>query len=269
MNMKLDWYRGLEPVLALDPCFSTDHVTAYRTLKNNHSKLILQRNPSITKPPKEDFLIHNGFKKQIPPQSTQPNGSKIFTPHVIIKRLKCSFREYWGSCINTSRKLEFYSDLKSKFNKEYYLDSVIKYADRTNITRLRISAHRLEIELGRYNQTPRDERICSWCNIVLGSSTIENEDHFLNHCDLNAASRRKVLDKIQSIISNQNTPSATIYSFHTVIPGANILKLISNNSEIIESITNESQVHLTRVVARFATTCINNRKKFVDSLAST
>ena len=75
--------------------------------------------------------------------------------------------------------------------------------------------------------------------------------------------------RIQSIISNQNTPSATIYPFHTVIPGANILKLISNNSEIIESITNESQVHLTRVVARFATTCINNRKKFVDSLAST
>ena len=158
---------------------------------------------------------------------------------------------------------------KSKFNKECYLDSVIKYADRTNITRLRISAHRLEIELGRYNQTPRDDRICSWCNIVLGSSTIENEDHFLNHCDLNAASRRKVLDKIQSIISNQNTPSATSHPFQTVIPGTNVLKLISNNSEIIESITNESQVHLTRVVARFATTCINNRKKFVDSLANT
>ena len=269
MNMKLDWYRGLEPVLALDPCFSTDHVTAYRTLKNNHSKLIPERNPSITKLPKEDFLIHNGFKKQIPSQSTQPIGSKIFTPHIITKRLKCSFREYWESCINTSQKLEFYSDLKSKFNKECYLDSVIKYADRTNITRLRISAHRLEIELGRYNQTPRDDRICSWCNIVLGSSTIENEDHFLNHCDLNAASRRKVLDKIQSIISNQNTPSATSHPFQTVIPGTNVLKLISNNSEIIESITNESQVHLTRVVARFATTCINNRKKFVDSLANT
>ena len=113
----------------------------------------------------------------------------------------------------------------------------------------------------------------SWCNIVLGSGIIENEDHFLNHCDLNAASRRKVLDKINShIISNPNTPSATSYPFHTVIPGSNVLKLISKNSEIIESITNGNQVHLTRVVARFATystTCINNRKKFVDSLAST
>ena len=97
--------------------------------------------------------------------------------------------------------------------------------------------------------------------IVLGSGFIENEDR--------AASRRKVLDKIQSIISNPNTPSATSYPLHTVIPGANVFKLISNNSEIIELVTNESQVHLTRVVARFATTCINNRKKFVESLAST
>ena len=60
MYLARDWYRGLEPVLALHPSFSTDHVTAYRTLKNNHYKLIPERNQSITKPPKEDFLMGGG-----------------------------------------------------------------------------------------------------------------------------------------------------------------------------------------------------------------
>ena len=79
MNLKVDCYRGLEPVVELDPCFSTDYVTAYRTLKNNQcSKLILERNP---KPPKEDFLIHNGFKNRNKFLRNQPNPSGVKYPH--------------------------------------------------------------------------------------------------------------------------------------------------------------------------------------------
>ena len=132
------------------------------------------------------------------------------------------------------------STIKSKFNKEYYLNSVIliKYADRANIRQisiirlLRISAHRLEIGLGRYNQTPRDERICSnWCIIVLGSGIIENEDHFLNHCDLNAASRRKVLDKFNY------TPSARhLILSVTLAQTSSNSSATTNNSEIIKLI---------------------------------
>ena len=164
--------------------------------------------------------------------------------------------------------------MNSNFTKQLYLDRVIKYEyDRVNLTRLRISAHRLEIELGRYRQTPQEERFCPWCKIVLGTNAIEDESHFLQHCDLNATHRRTVYHKIKSTLTNAmsiNTtttvPSSTL-SPHNISLNTNYLKLISNNSEILTSVTNESQVHLTRIIAAYAATCIKNRNKFTDSLS--
>ena len=40
--------------------------------------------------------------------------------------------------------------------------------------KLRISAHKLNIEVGRYNKTPRNERFCKKCN----TREIEDEMHF-------------------------------------------------------------------------------------------
>ncbi len=203
--MNLDWYRGIEPVLTLDPCYSFNHVAAFRSLNSKKSKndgSNSLNHPTPGEPPKENFLIHNGFKKRIPSQSTQPLGSKIFTPYVVMKILKSRFKQSWINCINTSRKLEFYREAKDTFTKESYLDHVNRYSDRINITKLRISAHSLEIETGRHNNTPREERICSWCKITLGTDNIEDESHFLSYCDLNAVSRRNTFNKIRSIISN-------------------------------------------------------------------
>ena len=207
-NMKLDWYRGLEPILALDPCFSADHVAAFRKRSTNNPKTNSDNHSHV---PKEDFLIHNGFKKRIPAQKTRPLGSKTFTPHIITKTLKANFRESWGATINSSRKLKFYINLKSDFGKEQYLDQIIKYSDRVNITRLRISAHRLQIELGRYKQIPREDRLCSWCKLVLGVETIEDEEHFLQYCDLNATPRRNIHHKIRSLTTK--TPHTTATNF--------------------------------------------------------
>ena len=46
------------------------------------------------------------------------------------------------------------------------------------LVELRISNHNLMIELGRYNQTTKDNRHCSF----FGSSLIEGGVHFLFHC---------------------------------------------------------------------------------------
>jgi hypothetical protein len=61
--------------------------------------------------------------------------------------------------MNASGKLEFYCSLKSSFTKESYLDHIKTYTDRANLIRLRISAHRLEIEMGRGNNIPGTERV--------------------------------------------------------------------------------------------------------------
>ena len=91
----LDWYRGIEPILQLDPHYSLDHITAHthrtdRTFENaNHEH--------PTNPTKENFLFHNGFKKRVPSQVITPRASKQFTTHIIMKALKLRFKESWVS----------------------------------------------------------------------------------------------------------------------------------------------------------------------------
>jgi hypothetical protein len=253
-EMELDWYRKFKPILALDPTFTNDHVTAFNTAKchksvNNDSK------PAE----KENFLIHNGFKKRVPPQSINPNQSRNFTPFVILKKLKQKFKISWQSSMNASRKLEFYRTLKASFTKESYLDHVKTFTDRANLTRLRISAHRLEIEIGRRNNTPRTERLCHWCKTSLGAETVENESHFISDCDLNGIFRRKVHQKIFNVIDGSSPQNQ--YTMH-------ILTLTNPNCEATCELTKESQCHLSRIIARFVTQCLNQRKKFKDSITN-
>ena len=154
--------------------------------------------------------------------------------------------------------------------KERYLDQIIKYSDRVNVTRLRISADRLQKELGRYNKIAKEDRLCSWCKLVLGVETIEDEEHFLQYCDLNATPGRNIYHKIRSLTTNTphttTTTSAPVSHTQNIPQSINYLKFISNNSELSDSLINESQVHLKRMIAGFVTTCIKNRNKFIDSL---
>ena len=46
------------------------------------------------------------------------------------------------------------------------------------MTRFRISAHRLEVESGRYKKQPVSDRICKFCKL----DQIEDEIHFLCNC---------------------------------------------------------------------------------------
>ena len=59
-------------------------------------------------------------------------------------------------------------------------------------TEMRISAHNLEIEKGRYLKIPREDRLCKFC-INLGTSVIGDELHFLLQCPLYEDERVKFL----------------------------------------------------------------------------
>ncbi len=123
------------------------------------------------------------------------------------------------------------------------------------MTRLRISAHRLEIEIGRRNGAARAERICTWCDITLGVPIIENEIHFLDQCDLNASKRRVLFDKLTHLKTQTSTAT----------PPYNITQYINNTSEFIP-ISDEAQGHATRLIARFVSYSFKNREDFLDSM---
>ncbi len=123
------------------------------------------------------------------------------------------------------------------------------------MTRLCISAHGLEIEIGRRNGTARSGRICTWCDITLGAPIIENEMHFLDQCDLNASKRRVLFDKLTHIKTQTSITT----------PPYNITQYMNNVSEIFH-ISDEAQVHATRVIARFVSSSFKNREDFLNSM---
>ena len=97
-------------------------------------------------------------------------------------KVEHQFKKMWEIFINASPKLKFYSSLKTSFGREAYIALSNKSA-RDSLTRLRMSAHTLEIERGRYKNTPREERLCKGC-LVIGIKVIEDEQHLLSSCTM-------------------------------------------------------------------------------------
>jgi hypothetical protein len=70
---------------------------------------------------------------------------------------------------------------------------IISYHDQVLF---RISAHNLEIEMGRYKNKPRDERLCSGC------LKVENEVNLLFECNSYLTLRDNFTNSISSIVPN-------------------------------------------------------------------
>ena len=60
------------------------------------------------------------------------------------------------------------------FNFEHYLSQVQNVKHR----QLRISAHKLPVEAGRYKNIPHNDRICKHCDL----NEFGNEQHYLMSC---------------------------------------------------------------------------------------
>ena len=75
------------------------------------------------------------------------------------------------------------------FEFEKYLDFIGERKYRTALSRFRLSSHNLNIEHGRYEGIPRDERLCNVCNM----NAVETEYYFLLVCPRYTDLRRKFL----------------------------------------------------------------------------
>ena len=97
-------------------------------------------------------------------------------------------------------KLKTYSLIKRNYGFENYLDVVKQCKYRNAITRLRVSAHALEIEAGRHSNPPipRNERVCKTCRVL------DDEKHFLMECSLNQLERRNLFLKYNELYRDFN-----------------------------------------------------------------
>jgi hypothetical protein len=84
-------------------------------------------------------------------KSVNQSVNQISDPYVII------------GGITELYKLHFLSNILRIFKLQNYLEFPLSKEHRSFLTKIRINAHSLNIETGRYNSTPREQRLCKLC----------------------------------------------------------------------------------------------------------
>jgi hypothetical protein len=98
----------------------------------------------------------------------------------------------WLVELQSSSKYISYVEYKTIFAHEPYLVNIKSYQHRRALSCLRLSSHKLEIEVGRYNPPkPRDRRHCRVCD----TGDIEDEFHFILVCPKYVTLRRKLIPR--------------------------------------------------------------------------
>ena len=100
-----------------------------------------------------------------------------------------------------------FSQFKTVFKLENYIAQFPLHIPR-NLTKLRISAHRLAIETGWYTRpkTDVDKRVCFHCN------GIESEFHLIFHCKLYTSERGIFAAKLSKFSNLSFTPCTNTFS---------------------------------------------------------
>ena len=95
------------------------------------------------------------------------------------KVINTDFIDYWKSRIENpalEKKLTLYAKAKQTFKIDTYTE--LPFRDRQIISKFLCVSHKLHIETGRHQNTPREERICHLCTL----NKVEDEEHFITEC---------------------------------------------------------------------------------------
>ena len=107
-------------------------------------------------------------------------------------RLKDNYQTEWAESVKAKPKLRIYEKHKKKIEPERYLTSNLPKYNRSLIAQLRFGILPLRIETGRYVNEQIGERLCTLCNM----QEVEDEYHFLLHCNKYTAERELLLQDL-------------------------------------------------------------------------
>ena len=124
-------------------------------------------------------------------------------------KLNSLFDRFWIEEVNKvnigpdgedHNKLRFYKTFKTSFKVEPYIELVQNRNQRCNLTRIRTSAHQLEVEVLRYRvpAVPYCERYCNYCTMQVPGDEI----HFLGFCETFLNKRQCLIGKLSSLNPN-------------------------------------------------------------------
>ena len=107
--------------------------------------------------------------------------------------MDCTVQDYF-SILQSQTKLRTYVKYKHDFKLEPYVTK-LNFKNRQELSRLRLSDHKLKVEVGRYTKpkTPLEDRTCTFC-----LSSVEDEYHFLITCPMYKEEREKLKRDLES-----------------------------------------------------------------------
>jgi len=99
------------------------------------------------------------------------------------------YKYKWACALDTcavyrSGQLRTYTLFKNRMCREAYLSIVKDWNIKRCVTSLRISSHKLEIEVGRYKKVESNVQFCKLC---VNSNLVEDEVHFMIDCDASSS----------------------------------------------------------------------------------
>ena len=111
-------------------------------------------------------------------------------PGVVKNTIYDDFIRYWKSRIENpaiEKKLTLYANTKQEFKVDRYTE--LPFRDRQIISKFLCVSHKLNVETGRHQQIPREERICQLCTL----KKVEDEEHFICECPAYSEIRKECL----------------------------------------------------------------------------
>ena len=120
---------------------------------------------------------------------------------IVKQRIHDQILQEQNASVRNSSKLSFYRNFCLNNKRAHYVDKLESLHDRSFLAKIRLSAHNLEIEKGRYIETNKNDRLCKICQ----NSDIENEKHFILHCPKYEAQRKIFLTKLSTFPNFKQT----------------------------------------------------------------
>ena len=173
----------------------------HRLLTGKVSKLLLssfQESELLCDKNKNSWVasVNHVFKTlNIPNTSWNKKDIHIQVRHRLVNLFKSTWRY---NIVETRGKLRTYSQFKNNLHKEPYLNILKDRNIRVLYTRIRVSAHKLRIETGRYKNTPADLRFCTLCK----TDQVEDELHFAMTCQSYNVERETLFEEINKLNPN-------------------------------------------------------------------
>ncbi len=152
---------------------------------------------------------------------------------------------WWKKINQEDSKLRTFKLFKTNIILENYLLAIHDTSKRQEFSKLRISAHQLRIELGRYSvprKTPLESRTCQLCK----TNSIENEIHFVIECPIYQTERKALFDCLNSFTQ-----------FST----------LSRDDKFIFLMTyNNGDTEVLKPLLKFVNECVEKRKEIMCTL---